>query len=116
VVTDQPTLNALFEIITARRGADPEASYTARLLADGRTQIVRKFGEESVELSVAALAEGKDQVVAESADLLYHLLVLWAEQGIHPDDVWRELESRFGTSGIDEKRSRDPKEQGSEQE
>ncbi len=103
------TIDALYQVIAERSTADPDSSYTARLYAEGRAKIVRKFGEEAVEVSVAALSEGRDQVVAESADLLYHLLVLWAEQGIEPDDVWRELEDRFGTSGIAEKNARPPR-------
>ena len=72
----------------------------------GKTKIVRKFGEEAIEVCVAALSEGHDEVVAESSDLLYHLLVLWVDQDIKPDQVWAELESRFGTSGIVERESR----------
>lgn len=100
------SIDALYQVVAAHRNASTETSYTARLYAGGRAKIVRKFGEEAVELSVAALAEGKDKVVAESGDLIYHLLVLWAEQGIVPEDVWQELESRLGTSGIDEKNAR----------
>ena len=98
-----PTIDQLYEVIASRRGADPSESYTAKLYADGRTKIVRKFGEEAVEVCVAALSEGRDEVVAESGDLLYHLLVLWADQGITPNQIWTELEARFGTSGIVEK-------------
>lgn len=107
MANDPFSLDTLYTVLAERQGADPAESYTAKLYADGRAKIVRKFGEEAVELSVAALAEGKDAVIAESGDLLYHLLVLWAEQGITPDEIWRELEGRFGTSGIDEKNARD---------
>ena len=102
----RPVIEALYDVIASRKGGAPDQSYTAKLYADGRPKIVRKFGEEAVEVSVAALTEGRDQVVAESADLLYHLLVLWAEQDIVPDDVWDELASRFGISGIAEKQAR----------
>ena len=102
----RPTIDQLYEVIASRCGADPGESYTAKLYADGRAKITRKFGEEAVEVCVAALSEGRDAVVAESGDLLYHLLVLWADQGITPDQVWAELETRFGTSGIAEKESR----------
>ena len=101
-----PTIDRLYEVIASRRRADHRESYTAKLFAQGRAKIVRKFGEEAIEVCVAALSEGHDEVVAESGDLLYHLLVLWVDQGITPDQVWAELESRFGTSGIVERESR----------
>ncbi len=104
--TDGAVLDALFATIESRRGADPDTSYTAGLFAKGRGKICRKVGEEAVETVVAALAETPDRVAGESADLLYHLLVLWADAGVTPDRVWRELEKRRGTSGIDEKRNR----------
>jgi len=96
----------LFAVIETRKGTDPETSYTAKLFATGRGGITKKFGEEAVETVVAALNESPDHVIRESADLLYHLLVLWAEIGIKPDQVWAELESRKGVSGLDEKTSR----------
>ena len=101
-----PTIDQLYEVIASRRGADPRESYTAKLYADGRAKIVRKFGEEAVEVCVAALSESRDEVVAESGDLLYHLLVLWADQGVTPDQVWADLENRFGKSGIVERADR----------
>ena len=100
------TIDGLYEVIVSRRRADPCESYTAKLYADGHATIVRKFGEEAVEVCVAALSGGRDELVAESGDLLYHLLVLWADQGITPDQIWAELEARFGTSGLAEKESR----------
>ena len=99
-------LDQLFETLAARKGADPEKSYTAKLFSRGRAKIAQKLGEEAVETVVAALAETPDRVVGESADLLYHLLVLWADCDIEPYQVWNELESRIGTSGVDEKKSR----------
>ncbi len=99
-------LEELFRVIASRRDASPESSYTAKLLHDGRAQIVRKVGEEAVELTVAALAETDDRIASESADLLYHLLVLWADAGLTPEDIWRELACRQGTSGLDEKAGR----------
>ena len=98
--------DTLFEVIQARKGADPETSYTAKLFAKGRKKIAQKVGEEAVETALAAVAEGPAGVAAESADLLYHLLVLWAETGVAPDDVWAELNRRAGVSGIEEKNSR----------
>ena len=69
-------------------------------------EIARKVGEEAVETITAALTQEHNQIVAESADLLYHLLVLWAEKGISPEEVWEELTRREGTTGIEEKASR----------
>lgn len=103
--TDAAVLDRLFDLIRSRRGGDVSASYTARLFAEGRPKIARKTGEEAVEVVVAALSDDK-RLVAESADLLYHLLVLWADAGIAPEDVWRELARREGVSGIVEKASR----------
>ena len=99
-------IDTLFEVIQARKGAAPETSYTAKLFAKGRKKIAQKVGEEAVETALAAVAEGPAGVAAESADLLYHLLVLWAETGVAPDDVWAELNRRAGVSGIEEKNSR----------
>jgi phosphoribosyl-ATP pyrophosphohydrolase len=99
-------LERLFATIESRRSSDPKTSYTAQLLASGTPAIIAKITEESGETVRAALNEGKARVVAESADLLYHLLVLWADQKVTPDEVWAELERREGTSGIEEKRRR----------
>jgi phosphoribosyl-ATP pyrophosphohydrolase len=99
-------LERLFHTIESRRGADPKSSYTAQLLVNGTPAIIAKITEESAETVRAALSEGKPRVVAESADLLYHLLVLWADQKVTPDEVWAELERREGTSGHEEKRRR----------
>jgi phosphoribosyl-ATP pyrophosphohydrolase len=102
---DGRVLDALFAVVEARIGASPDASYTAKLLAAGAPKIARKVGEEAVEVVVAALAE-RDKLAAESADLLYHLLVLWADAGVRPEEVWTELARRQGTSGLAEKASR----------
>jgi len=103
---DGTILDRLYATIAGRKGADPERSYTAKLFAEGRAKIARKLGEEAVETTVAALSEGKERLAAESADLLYHLLVLWADCGVAPADVWTALGAREGKSGIDEKKSR----------
>jgi len=92
--------------VAGRKGGDPEKSYTAKLFAKGRKKIAQKLGEEAVETVIAALAESPENVVGESADLLYHLSVLWAEVGVKPEQVWAELAKRQGISGIDEKNSR----------
>lgn len=102
---DGRVLDALFAVVEERKGASPDDSYTAKLLAAGAPKIARKVGEEAVEVVVAALAE-RDKLAAESADLLYHLLVLWADAGVRPEEVWTELARRQGTSGLAEKASR----------
>jgi phosphoribosyl-ATP pyrophosphohydrolase len=108
-MTEQPddhVLNRLYATIAARRTADPGSSYTAKLLHEGRAKIAQKMGEEAVETAIAAVAKDGDAVIAESADLIYHLLVLWADCGIEPDEVWRKLAAREGVSGLAEKASR----------
>ncbi len=104
--TNSAALERLFGVIESRKGADPEASYTAKLFAEGRGKIAGKLGEEAIETVIALLSETPDRVVCESADLLYHLLVAWAEAGVRPEDVWAELERREGASGLDEKAGR----------
>ncbi len=99
-------LDQLYQTILGRQGADPDSSYTAKLFAKGGGKIAQKFGEEAVETVIAALTEGPDRLASESADLLYHLLVLWAKGGVTPEMVWAELERRQGISGVDEKKSR----------
>lgn len=100
------TLERLEAIIAARRGADPESSYVAKLNAGGLTKITQKLGEEATEAIVAALAEDRDALIGEAADLLFHLLVLLGARDIPLSDVLAELERREGTSGIAEKASR----------
>ena len=99
-------LARLFEVIADRRGGDSNSSYTARLFAEGRSKIAQKTGEEAIETIVAALGDDRTAVTKESADLLYHLLVLWAEAGVEPAEVWAELARREGTSGLAEKAAR----------
>lgn len=101
-----PTLDRLWQVIQSRRGADPQSSYTARLFARGRTKIAQKLGEEAVEAVIEGVRDNPSALVGESADLLYHLLVLWAAAGISPADVAAELKRREGTTGLDEKRAR----------
>ena len=103
---DAGVLDRLFATIESRRGADPAESYTAKLLGEGTVAIAEKVGEEAGETVTAAREETADAVARESADLLYHLLVLWAATGVAPGDVWAELERREGTSGLAEKASR----------
>lgn len=99
-------IRALFETIRSRKGADPSSSYTASLYAKGTAKIAQKVGEEAVETCIEALQGNKEAIAAESADLLYHLMVLWADQGLTPEDVLNVLQKRQGTSGHEEKASR----------
>jgi phosphoribosyl-ATP pyrophosphohydrolase len=100
-------LDRLFATIAARKAAgDADTSYTARLLAAGVEKCAKKFGEEAVEAVIAAAQKDKAELAKESADVLYHLAVLWAASGITPDDVYAVLESREGRSGLEEKAAR----------
>ena len=108
-MTAEPTeaiLRELYVLLEERKNADPETSYTARLYSKGVKKIAQKLGEEAVEAAIAAVAESKEHLVRESADLLYHLLVLWSARGIEPGEVWAELDRRFGTSGLAVKEAR----------
>jgi phosphoribosyl-ATP pyrophosphohydrolase len=99
-------IDRLFAAIEARRGADPAHSYTAKLLNEGRAKCAKKLGEEAVEACLAGVGDDRAALAGESADVLYHLLVLWAACGVKPEDVYRVLESREGRSGLDEKAAR----------
>ena len=98
-------LERLAATIEARKGGDPSASYTAKLLNDPALA-AKKLGEEAVETVIAAMAQGPDALAAESADLLYHWLALMAASGVALDAVAEKLEAREGTSGHAEKASR----------
>jgi len=106
---DAMVLERLFAVIEGRKGGDPDASYTAQLLAGGRIKIAKKLGEEATETVIAATAGTNAEIARESADLLYHLLVLWAASGVKPAEVWSELARREGTSGLAEKAARGKK-------
>ena len=99
-------LQRLDDTIAARKGGDPSSSYTAQLLAGGVERAARKFGEEAVETVIAAMQGDADALAAESADLLYHWLVLLAAAGVPADIVAAKLQAREGRSGIEEKASR----------
>ena len=103
---DGTALDKLYAVIQSRRGSDPAESYSARLLAGGPPVIAKKLGEETVETIIESLRGDGARVAAESADLLYHLLVLWAAAGVSPRQVWHVLEARRGTSGLAEKAAR----------
>ncbi len=103
---DGRCLERLFAVIESRRTADPERSHTARVLARGPEYAAKKLGEEAIETVIEGVGGDRARLVSESADLLYHLLVLWAARGIRPAEVWAALEARRGVSGIAEKRAR----------
>ena len=103
---DIKILERLYAVIQSRTDVSPDSSYTASLLSAGVPKIAQKLGEEAVETVIAATVGDNQQIIGESADLLYHLLVIWAASGITPDDVWAELAAREGISGIVEKASR----------
>jgi phosphoribosyl-ATP pyrophosphohydrolase len=93
-------LDRLFEVIDGRRHADPATSHTARLFQKGTRKLAQKVGEESVELVIEAVRGKRERMIAESADLMYHLLVLWADAHLRPADIWAELARREGVSGF----------------
>ncbi len=102
-------IDKLFATIASRKGGDPEKSYTAHLLKEGAAKCAKKFGEEAVEVVLAAVAKDKKELRAESADVLYHLLVVWAACGVTPTEVYAALAAREGQSGLAEKAARKKK-------
>ncbi len=99
-------LDTLEQTIRDRRLGDPATSYVAKLTARGRAKIAQKLGEEATEAVIAAIQDDREEVVKESADLLFHLLVLLADMDLSLDDVRAELARREGVSGIAEKAAR----------
>ena len=87
-------LDDLYTVIASRKGGNPEESYTASLFDEGIAKIAQKVGEEAVETVIDGVSGPKERVISESADLLYHLLVLWAARGVKPDEIWAELGKR----------------------
>jgi phosphoribosyl-ATP pyrophosphohydrolase len=104
--TGAAVLDRLWSVVMNRREVDPTISHSARLLSRGPAKVAQKFGEEAVECLIEAVRGDRDAVIAESADVLYHLIVLWVATGVEPDEVWAELVRREGVSGIAEKASR----------
>lgn len=100
-------LDRLWSVVLMRRDADPAVSHSARLLSQGVAKVAQKFGEEAVECLIEGVAGNRTSMIAESADVLYHLIVLWVAGGIRPEEVWAELIRREGISGIAEKRARE---------
>ena len=99
-------LEKLAAVIESRKGGDVNKSYVAKLFSKGRKKVAQKVGEEAVELCIAAAHNDHEEAISESADLLFHMMILWSDMGIKPDDVYNELLRREGLSGIDEKKSR----------
>ena len=100
------TLDDLFATIAARKGADPETSWTAKLFAKGPEKCAEKFGEEAIEAIIEAVKGDRVALTSEAADVLYHLLVMLAARDVSLQDVLAELERRKAKSGIEEKASR----------
>jgi phosphoribosyl-ATP pyrophosphohydrolase len=104
--TSSIVLERLWGVVMSRRDADPAASHSARLLSRGIAKVAQKFGEEAVECLIEAVAGNRAALIGESADVLYHLIVLWVASGLRPEEVWAELVRREGISGITEKAAR----------
>lgn len=103
---DSHILDALYQVILERKANPAENSYTASLMQKGIDKILKKIGEEATEVVIAAKGGKREEIVCESADLLYHLLVLLGHCDIPAEEVYAELRRRFGISGIEEKNSR----------
>tara|TARA_B100001057_G_scaffold346198_1_gene347408 strand:- start:471 stop:791 length:321 start_codon:yes stop_codon:yes gene_type:complete len=101
-------IKEIFDILKKRKNTSNNKSYTAYLIENPEL-LGKKIGEESSELIIDFIKKNKDGVVNESADLIYHLLVLWISTGIDPKDVWKELSKRKSKSGFEEKNSRSEK-------
>lgn len=99
-------LKELTQVLKERKNADPSSSYVASLYGKGLDTILKKIGEESAETIIAAKDGKASEIIYETADLWFHTLVMLVDQGIDPQDVLKELERRFGLSGIEEKASR----------
>ena len=105
---DARVLDRLWATVLSRKDADPNQSHSARLLSRGTEKVAQKFGEEAVECVIEAVAGKTTALIGESADVLYHLMVLWVNAGLRPEQVWAELTRREGMSGIAEKAARKP--------
>lgn len=105
---DARVLDRLWGVVLSRKDADPTLSHSARLLSRGTAKIAQKFGEEAVECLIEAVGGHRTALIGESADVLYHLLVLWVDAGLRPEHIWAELARREGVSGVAEKASRKP--------
>ncbi|MEY2666054.1 MAG: hypothetical protein RLZZ384_225 [Pseudomonadota bacterium] len=103
------TLRQLADVLEQRKAQPADKSYVASLYVKGLDTILKKIGEEATEVVIAAKDGHADQIIYETADLWFHCMVLLAQQGLHPDDVLKELQRRFGLSGLDEKAQRESK-------
>jgi len=99
-------LTQLHRVLEERKAADPDSSYVAGLYHKGLDKILKKIGEEAAETIIAAKDGDKAQIIYETADLWFHTLVLLSHQGLGPEDVLKELQRRFGISGVEEKAAR----------
>ncbi|HSL80098.1 MAG TPA: phosphoribosyl-ATP diphosphatase [Pseudolabrys sp.] len=102
------SIRKLYEGVRAARVQDPGSSRTARLLLAGPRKIAKKVAEEAAEVALECAAGNRDEVVRESADLLYHLVVLWVEAGVQPKEIWAEMDRREKLYGIAEKIAKNP--------
>ena len=100
-------LQKLAAVLESRKQADPDSSYVAKLYAKGTDHMLKKIGEEATETVLAAKEGDREQIVYETADLWFHTLVMLAANDLGPDDILRELDRRFGLSGLDEKAARE---------
>lgn len=107
---DMEILQKLYDVVLERRKADPDESYVAKRFKQGSAKIAQKFGEEAVETVIAAMQKDRKEVVSESADMIFHWLLLLADAGVKPEEVMQELDHRTGISGLDEKALRAMKE------
>ena len=103
---DARVLDRLWGTVLSRADANPNESHSARLLSRGTEKVAQKFGEEAIECVIEAVARHRTALIGESADVLYHLMVLWVDAGLRPEEVWAELSRREGMSGIAEKAAR----------
>ncbi|WP_417513350.1 phosphoribosyl-ATP diphosphatase [Minwuia sp.] len=108
MANDFDILQRLFDVAEQRKTSDPAESYVAKLHHKGVGKIAQKVGEEGLETALAAVSQGRADTILESADLLFHLTILWSHLGIQPDEVMEVLRAREGTSGLAEKASRQP--------
>ena len=99
-------LDRLAVVVESRKGADAATSYVARLLSQGEDSILKKIGEEAIETVMAAKDGDRPRIIAETADLWFHCLIMLAYYGLKPGDVLAELSRREGVSGVDEKAAR----------
>ena len=98
-------LEKLFYDLLKKKNIDKEISYTSTLLTN-KNVLAKKIGEETIEVILEYLGNNKDKIIQESADLLYHLIVMWISSNVNPGEVWKELQKRKSTSGFEEKKSR----------